>query len=202
MVGERFGMLTVVGEFKVNGRRRLTCQCDCGTVSTVDRGNAVAGRTRSCGCKKRSLNGEWNSPTYRSWKAMRERCLIPTSKDFLRYGARGVTVCDRWANDFNAFLADMGKRPKGMSLDRIDTLGNYEPGNCRWATPAQQSANRLNTAFLTVNGETLPLSEWARRLGTTPSVLRDRKAAGWSDEDTASKPIRKYNKNTVATADQ
>ena len=202
MIGERFGMLTVVEEVTADGRSRLSCRCDCGATTTVDRGNARAGRTTSCGCRVRKLRGKWNTPAYRSWKAMRERCCVPTSKDYPLYGARGVRVHERWADDFLAFLADMGERPEGTTLDRINVDGNYEPGNCRWATPIQQSANRKNTLFLTARGETAPLAEWARRLGVEPSVLRNRKRAGWSDEQTALTPARHRARATVATAVQ
>lgn len=202
MVGERFGMLTVIEKATINGRTRLSCQCDCGSTTTVDLGNARAGRTTSCGCRVRKLGGKWDTPTYRSWKAMRERCCVPASKDYQFYGARGVRVHERWVDDFLSFLSDMGERPDGMTLDRIDVNGSYEPGNCRWATPEQQSANRRNTLFLTANGETAALSEWARRLGVEPSTLRNRKKAGWSDEKAALTPARKRTRKPVATADQ
>lgn len=202
MIGERFGLLTVVGESKIAGRWHLTCQCECGAMTTVDRGNARAGRTASCGCRVRKLDGKWDTPTYRSWKAMRERCCVPTAKDYPVYGARGIRVDERWVDDFLAFLADMGERPEGTTLDRIDVFGNYEPGNCRWATPVQQSANRKNTLFLTANGETAPLSEWARRLGVERSTLRNRKLSGWTDEQTATTPARTRTKKPVATAEQ
>jgi len=133
---------------------------------------------------------------------MRDRCCVPASKDYQSYGARGIRVHERWASDFLAFLSDMGERPEGTTLDRIDVNGNYEPGNCRWATPAQQAANRRNTLFLTANGETAPLAEWARRLGVERSTLRNRKLSGWTDEQTATTPARTRTKKPVATAEQ
>jgi hypothetical protein len=102
--------------------------------------------TRRCGAiwnaAQRISHGAISSPEYQSWRAMKSRCLNPKATGYKAYGARGVAICDRWRTDFAAFLADMGPRPDGHSLDRIDNDGNYEPGNCRWATPKQQAANR------------------------------------------------------------
>lgn len=112
--------------------------------------------------------------TYKSWKAMIYRCTRPHTMYFNRYGGRGILVCERWLDDYDAFVEDMGFRPEGMTIERIDNNGNYEPGNCRWATRAEQDRNRRDNRFLTANGKTQTISEWARELGVTVAAIRAR----------------------------
>ena len=143
--GERYGLLTVVSQSESrNGRRVYECRCDCGNTTLVLSTHLRQGQTKSCGCRERTTHGhklvDGASPTYNSWKMMLTRCRNPQHKDWEFYGARGITVCDRWSR-FVHFLEDMGERPEGTSLDRIDVLGNYEPGNCRWATREVQAKN-------------------------------------------------------------
>lgn len=123
------------------------------------------------------------SPTYSSWQSMKSRCLNPKSTGYRQYGARGITVCDRWIMSFESFLVDMGERPKGTSLDRYpDRNGNYEPGNCRWATPEEQARNKCSNRRLTFQGQTLTLIEWANLLGSTYKTLHTRLSDGWPVE--------------------
>jgi hypothetical protein len=105
---------------------------------------------------------------------MLSRCYNPRFEKYSSYGARGIRVCDRWRHDFSAFLSDMGERPAGMSLDRIDNDGHYSPENCRWATAEEQQANKRNTVRVTHEGRTLPLAEWSRETGINYSALRQR----------------------------
>src|SRR5882762_1540124 len=114
-----------------------------------------------------------NSSIFRVWKSMVRRCVDLGNPEYKNYGARGIVVCQRW-REFINFFADMGHRPAGMSLGRINNDGNYEPGNCRWATPLQQSWNSRKAWRLTLNGETLLLREWARRLGLSKNALKER----------------------------
>lgn len=129
------------------------------------------------------------SRTYQSWMAMKARCLNPRVKDFARYGGRGITLCDRWL-DFNNFLADMGVRPLGMSIERRKNDKGYSPENCYWATLHQQGCNRRTSRLLTVNGITDNLYNWTRKLGIHRSTVEQRLAKGWSDKDALLTPVR------------
>lgn len=128
-------------------------------------------------------------PEYKIWKGMRSRCTTPSDTNYYHYGANGIRVCERWS-DFAAFMADMGPRPtEKHSIDRIDSKGNYEPGNCRWATWAEQCANRSNAKLIEFRGETLSLTEWAVRLGMKRTcVLANRLRRGWSVERALTTP--------------
>lgn len=169
-IGRRYGQLTVLEEvepkitisptsgYKIT-HRKILCECDCGTTGIYFLSNLRKGCTKSCGCErdkqskkrlkgnKNSLvhghtwNGGYASPTYRSWHNMRQRCKNPNTPKYSYYGGRGITVCDRW-NTFTNFLEDMGERPEGTSIDRINPNGNYEPTNCRWSTWVEQNNNQ------------------------------------------------------------
>jgi hypothetical protein len=128
---------------------------------------------------------------YTIWQGMKARCFNTKTRPFAAYGARGITVCERWRNSFEAFFADMGSRPSpAHSLDRIDNDGNYEPGNCRWATQKQQTRNRRNNLLVTVDGVTRCASEWSERLGVDRNTVRDRIKRGWLPDVAVTKPSR------------
>lgn len=130
-----------------------------------------------------------NFAEYRSWKAMRNRCANPKSHNYAIYGARGIQVCERW-NEFENFLADMGKRPTPQhTLDRIDTNGDYCPENCRWAEPRVQANNRRTNKILEYNGRSQTLTEWANELGLSVATLGWRIANNWTVESALSTPV-------------
>lgn len=150
--GRKFGRLTVVGRTTGDcGQTLWRCRCDCGKTIERQGGPLLSGNTRSCGCLRSDLltshgvlaKGAKPTATYKVWKGMKGRCYTRTSSGYAGYGGRGITVCERWRNSYENFLADMGERPSlAHSIDRINGNGNYEPSNCRWADAATQNANR------------------------------------------------------------
>ena len=150
LTGQRFGRLVAlepVGRDKYNGIL-WKCQCDCGNTRIVHCHNLTSGNTKSCGClhKEQAValhltHGMSHSSEYSTWKFMLQRCENPNHKHFKYYGGRDIRVCKRW-HKFENFYEDMGQRPEGKSIDRIDNNGNYEPGNCKWSTPHEQMMNR------------------------------------------------------------
>lgn len=127
--------------------------------------------------KANTKHGYAGTPTYSSWTEMVRRCTNPRCINYREYGGRGIQVCERWVA-FENFLADMGERPAGTTIDRIDNEGNYEPGNCRWATRSQQDSNRRDNVKVTHDGKTLTLMEWAKRYSLKYSTLQQRHSLG------------------------
>ncbi len=197
--GNTYGDVTVIRRAgSKNSKAMWECLCECGNIF-VTRGSSLrAGSTRSCGCKAMLItgysgfvkHGGFGTPEYKTWCTMIGRCHCETNTAYHYYGGRGIVVCDRWRHSFENFLNDMGKRPEGLSLDRIDNDGPYSPDNCRWATRTQQMNNRRSNVILTRDGQSMTLTEWARLLGYNVDAIRKRIKAGWSDERILATPIR------------
>jgi hypothetical protein len=173
-IGCKHGRLLIVAATRKYDKPAWLCLCDCGKNHVVK--NADLRNTKSCGClridlgKSKQTHGMLRSPEYEAWHAMKQRCTNPKNKAYANYGGRGIEVCDRWMS-FENFYADMGPRPLGMSLDRIDNDGPYNPKNCRWATTVQQGNNRRSNKRFVVNGEELTLSELSIRYGISVQTL-------------------------------
>jgi hypothetical protein len=147
-LGSKYDRWTIQEESSVNGRRYVIAKCDCGNERLVNLQSIIRGSSKSCGCLNNERISDLNkshqsykTPEYIIWKAMKARCKNVNNK---YYGGKGVTVCDRWVNSFENFIQDMGKMPEGYSIDRINSDGNYEPSNCRWADKDTQIKNRKN----------------------------------------------------------
>lgn len=134
------------------------------------------------------IHGMTGSPEHMSWLAMRQRCSNPNNVCYSTYGGRGVRVCDDWQNSFEAFYRDMGPRPEGTTLDRLDSNGNYEPGNCRWATPLEQSNNTRKVNFVVIDGESMSLSVASRKYGLSRFAIRRRIEQGMTPGQAVSTP--------------
>ena len=135
-------------------------------------------------------HGMRKSKVYNVWCLMKQRCLNPNNKSYPNYGGRGIQVCDRWL-EFANFYEDMGKPSDGMTLERIDNNGNYDPTNCKWATRKEQSNNQQHTRLIEFNGETYSVSEWARKLGLSQATLNSRlNRYGWSISRALTTPAR------------
>lgn len=195
LAGLRFGSLVVshrVPKEETTDRRTVwECLCDCGGSKVACSQHLTKGHTTHCGCELPSSvlpehPNPRKSPEYRTWVAMRQRCTNPNNKNYNLYGERGIKVCRRWWS-FKSFIADMGRRPEGHTLDRIDGNGGYNKNNCRWATPTTQNNNSSNCRFIEHKGEVLTLTKWAIKLGISTPTLHER-LRKWTKERALTTP--------------
>lgn len=192
-INARFGKLKILGPapsvIRPNGRHSTMslCLCDCGRRKAVRNYSIRNGGATSCGVCWKSLkikHGKCKTATYQTWASMKQRCYNPKAAHFEHYGSKGVVVCKRWKESFEAFWQDMGDRPLGKSLDRYpDPNGNYCPTNCRWASRSEQARNTVRSDFRTVKGVTLCLKDLCRHFGVSYGSVYTRVVySGWSVE--------------------
>jgi hypothetical protein len=187
--GQKFGRLEILRPATKDrhGKARWWCLCDCGRQKIVGARALTAGLTRSCGCLRRETtsrtrraHGLTRTPTYTSYQSAKDRCNNPRSENYRYYGGRGIRFLYQ---SFEQFFRDLGERPPGLTLERIDNDGHYEPGNCRWATLIDQANNKSNNQILTAFGRTLTLALWAREFNINAGTLRHRVEKGWIAEN-------------------
>lgn len=177
------------------GKRSAVFRCFCGNLVIKDIRHVFRGETQSCGCfatemrnKRHTTHGQaktgLHTPTYNTWTAMRRRCKVNPY-----YVRNGIQVCDRWLI-FENFFEDMGEKPDGLTLDRKDNKGNYDPINCRWATISEQQCNKSNNKIIVANGKRMCLSEWSRETGINRDTLKRRFQLGWTDDEIINTPVK------------
>ena len=180
--GLKIDRLTVVEETNrtASKDRQWVVSCVCGSTVVMSSSNLRRSvkTEKSCGCVK-VKHGKWKSSSYETWSGMMKRCYKSSAVNYDRYGGRGIVVCDRW-HDFSVFLNDMGERPSGMSIDRIDNDGEYCKENCRWATVKEQARNRRSNINVTLEGKTQCVKGWAEDIGIRPDLIYRRIRRGWS----------------------
>lgn len=197
LIGQKYGRLTVLKEvepdFYVSGNKRaFLCRCECGNEIRVAGDRLLSGNTKSCGCLHKQQLSQSSTKhgfrkngnvtrLYHTWQNLKNRCENKNLPDYKFYGARGISVCNEWRNDFQAFYDwAMGNGyAENLTIDRIDTNGNYEPSNCRWITIQAQQRNKRTTVYLTYNGETLPLIDMAEKYNIPYRILYQRIYHGW-----------------------
>lgn len=213
LTGVRFGRLVALKAVSTEKGWRWQCSCDCGATTLVNTASLTTGNTRSCGCLLRDLHRQRledaKGPAQREYEAkcssnverirsMREafnmtkqRCYNPEAADYWHYGGRGITICDRWLESFDHFLADMGLRPDGLTLERVDNDGPYSPDNCVWATRSEQANNTRSVNLIQWEGEEHTIAEWERLKGFKPGTLKARLGVlGYTVEEAFTKPVR------------
>ena len=201
MVGQQFGKWTVVNDVfgRTNdGHKTVLCRCLCGVERFVSYRHLQHGSSKSCGCQggKIVFHGKTDTPTYRSWVAMMTRCYNSKRREYHRYGGRGIVVCQRW-HTFQYFFEDIGERPDGCSLERIDNDRHYEPGNVRWATQKEQARNTVRNRYVVLHGVRRVLSDVAVESGIAIETMRNRLASGMSVEDSISRPVMNNRPSTL-----
>lgn len=193
IVGKKYGMITVLSYDEA--KDGYNCKCDCGNdyfMPFEARGYYIRGRNKSCGCYSamRTHGLSNKSPVWQVWKNMRRRCYDVKNKRFEHYGGRGIVVCDEWQNfkNFHNWAMNNGYQ-KGLTLDRIDNDGNYEPNNCRWTDICTQMNNQSKNHKVTYNGETLTLAQWTRKLNFPLNLIWKRLNRGWSEQEALTTPV-------------
>lgn len=206
LTNRKFGRLEVISFAGVNkhGQARWLCICQCGSRKIIGGQKLQMGNTVSCGCwrdehlqkgrkklvERQTTHGKSHTREHGIWRNIIYRCHTSTSPSYPNYGARGISVCKRWRGSFRLFLKDMGRGPTNQhTIDRIDNDGNYEPGNCRWATRKEQANNRSNSTKISYKGETKTISQWASVYCIPQPLLRRRLSKGWDIDRALTVPL-------------
>lgn len=182
LTGKIFGKWTVVSRAHYKTYQFWNCRCECGSTRAVQVRSLLRGQSTSCGCQRAKVQHGWSgTKLYSVWQAMRARCSSPNSSSYRNYGARGISVCERWDASFENFLADMGDRPSDdFEIDRIDNDGNYEPLNCRWVSRSDNNRNKRNNRTVKYRGRTELLSDVCERYEHSVSTVSYRtETLGW-----------------------
>lgn len=200
ITGQKFGRLLVICrvENSPSGKTQWKCQCECKdeNIIIVSGDCLRRGITKSCGClqkeitsKRSKTHGHSKAPVYNIWLKMKKRCYDENDPQYKDYGGRGIKICDRWLKSFSNFLEDMGEKPGGLTIERIDNNTGYSPDNCRWASRREQNQNKRNNKYYEYKGMRLTMTEWSRRLGINPSSMFER-FEKWTIEEALTTPVR------------
>lgn len=192
LTGKKFGNLTVVKKVERKNRsNQWLCKCDCGKEVVCYQYNLERGTSTSCGClrsyyakKTRSCHGESTGKFYKKWSSIKTRCYNKNTPCYKNYGGRGIKMCDEWLDFWNfREWAYKNGYSEGLTLERIDVNGNYEPSNCKWIPMEEQAINKRNNSFIEYGGKKQTISQWSKKLGVGKEVLSYRYRAGWTPEE-------------------
>jgi len=197
--GDRYNRLAIIREVeKIHNTRTFLCKCDCGNERSITLIQLRLGQTKSCGClkneifiKRNTIHNLSRTDLYRVWTAMKQRCLNKSCDAYKYYGGRGITACDDWVNGFINFYnwAELNGYKKGLTIERVDNNGNYEPENCIWVTQKHQNTNKRGNRIIEYQGHALCVSEWSIKLGINRNSLIKR-LNNWSVEKALTMPIK------------
>lgn len=192
--GQRFGRLVVIERLPQDPytKAKYKCQCDCGKLTIVNSSNLATGHSTSCGCIVTKHGFARKERLYNIGVGMRQRYRDKNSNDYIKYGGRGITICDEWEEyiQFKQWASSNGYRDN-LSIDRIDVNGNYEPSNCRWANSTEQANNQRNNHLITFKGKTQTIKQWSSELGISNITLLTRLNRGWSITKALTTPTQK-----------
>lgn len=207
LINQKFNKLLVLRRLPNQGKKVMwECKCDCGNLTQVLTSNLKCGRTKSCGClrinklvSRSTTHNQRHTKLYEVWKTMKQRCFNPNCDSYKNYGARGITIYSDWKDNFNSFYewSISNGYQDGLTIDRIDFNGNYEPSNCRWVDRLTQANNTRTNVFIEFNNEVHTIAEWSRIYNIKQSVLSDRLRRGWSIEKSLTSPIKQKNYNLI-----
>lgn len=209
LTGIQFGRLIAIKTIGLDNNKGYIweCKCECGTICQVRSHDLVRGATKSCGCLHRetivgnkfaTIHGQYGTDLFNTWRHIKERCLLTYNKNYNHYGGRGITICNEWKENYFVFKdwSINNGYSKGLSIDRINNDGNYEPNNCRWTTMKVQGNNRSTNIFVTYQDKTQTLSQWSEEKGINKGTLYGRFRKGWKDEKLFSEPDKRFSHHT------